>query len=115
MFVNAQALFAPATLACVVGGVTLHASGGNTHYAMHKLHHDCIGALGTMWTWWLGGVTCNYLLVPTPWQPVFVVGLATAWTAHVSARLHSPTDAGPDWRDTQRMLTDYLRNSRNVE
>ena len=95
----------------MVGGTTYIASGGDVHYTRHKLHHDCAQALSTMWTWWLSGISFSYLMVPTLWQPAFAMSWAIGWTAHVSSRVHRPTDAGPRPSDRIDSIAAYLREA----
>lgn len=86
---RAQALFAPVTLGLVVGAVSLSDS-GDREYAQFRMREDWIHPLGKCWALWLSGSALSYLFVPTPWQPPLAWGLALAWNALVSYRVHQP-------------------------
>jgi hypothetical protein len=106
-------LFAPAVLGLVVGGNTLLAT-GDAAYVGHKLHHECVHSLGSLWSWWLGGVATSYLLIPAPWQPPFGMGLAVVWSAYVSLRLHRPTtdNLASERKARVARMESYLRGRR---
>ena len=86
-----QAFFAPAVLAMVVGSTAVLSIGGDAAYAEHKLKQDGVHSLGKMWALWSGSAAASYLLVPTPWQPPFAMGLSVVWAFYVSRRAHLPT------------------------
>ena len=107
-----QTLFAPAVLALTIGGVTC-ASTGEVGYALHRVRHDTIHPMTTMWTIWGGGVAVSYLLVPAPLQAVYAAGVSTLWCACVSLRVHRSTP----WRGKRDLeqMTSFLRSTRRLE
>lgn len=105
-----QLVFAPAVLALVIGSSTL-ATSWDASYACQRVYQDTLGPLTTMWSIWGGGVAFSYLMVPTPWQPVFAVGLGAVWCTCVSLRVHRPTAYRVQ---VGQHVEPYLRDSREL-
>lgn len=105
-------VFAPSTLATIAGTTTMLSAGSDREYFMHKMRHDCVHALGPLWSFWLGGTVASYLLVPSPWQPPFALVLSTVWCTYISSRLHRPLAGTQRKEDANARVGEFLRGSR---